>query len=284
MDSSPFSLRYALASSLYGCLPLAEVVPAAREVGDGRIDLWPLRHADHREQADAMGREGLRALLEAHDVNLALTTRYDLGPFGLREEFDYVASFGGSLVVTGSQKEGSDLQGQELKRAVRSFAERIEPEADLAAQSGLVIGIENHSSALISSVDSILWLAEFTSSPALGVALAPYHLPDDAEVVASLIRDLDERLALFYAWQHGMGSMEKLPKAQERMQLPGRGTLDFGPILGALRSIRYDRLVEIFMHPVPRGIPIGEDAGETTRLVRESRRHLDRLAVPISPD
>ncbi len=282
--STPFSLSYAVASSMYGCLPLAEVVQAAREVGDGRIDLWPQRHADHREQADELGRERFQDLLKSHNVHLTLTTRYDLGPFGLRDEFDYIASFGGSLVVSGSQKEGSELQGQDLKKAVQSFVERMKPEVAVAEQKGLTIGIENHSSALVHSVDSILWLAEFSPSPALGVALAPYHLPDDANLIAQLIRDLDDRLALFYAWQHGMGCMEKLPKEQELLQLPGRGNMDFSPILRALQAIQYDRLVEIFMHPVPRGIPILDDAKGTTRLIREARYYLDNQVSRLESD
>ncbi len=280
--SAPFTLSYALATSMYGCLPLAEVIPEARAVGDGRIDLWPQRHANQREQADEMGREKFQALLEEHDVQLALTTRYDLGPFGLRDEFDYVASFGGSLVVSGSQKEGSDLQGPELKQAVQTFVERMKPEVAVAEAKGITIGIENHADALIHSVDSILWLAEFSPSPALGLALAPYHLPDDADLVARLIRELDDRLSLYYAWQHGMGCMEKLPKEQELMQLPGRGTMDFRPILQALQAIQYDRLVEIFMHPVPRGIPILEDAQGSSGLIRESRRYLDELAALLT--
>ncbi len=283
MTTSSFTLSYALASSLYGCLPLADVVPAARAVGDGRLDLWPQAHANQREQAEALGPTRFQALLEAHDVQLALTTRYDLGPFGLRPEFSYVAALGGSLVVSGSQKAGSHLQGPDLKQAVATFVEQMKPEVDAAAAQGITIGIENHGSALISSVDSILWFAEFSPSPVLGLALAPYHLPDDAALIARLIRELDDRLALFYAWQHGMGCMEKLPKAQEILQLPGQGALDFQPILQALHAIAYDRLVEIFMHPVPRGIPILDDAQGTTRLIREARRYLDDGVARLDP-
>ena len=281
MKDQPFKLSYAIASSMYGCLPLSEVVAGAKEVGDGRIDLWPLRHANQREQAAEMGMAAFKDLLLTHEVELALTTRYDLGPFGLRDEFEYVRSMGGRLVVSGSQKEGHDLQGVELKQAVQNFVERMKPEVDLAAAMGITIGIENHASALISSVDSILWLAEFSPSSHLGVALAPYHLPDDNQVISSLIRSVGNKLALFYAWQHGMGCMEKLPKDQELMQLPGRGQMDFRPILEALKEIQYTNLVEIFMHPVPRGIPILDDASGTTKTIQEARGYLDAIAATL---
>ena len=116
------------------------------------------------------------------------------------------------------------------------FAEALKPHIAIAEERGITISIENHGSALIESPDSMRWLIEFTNSPHLGIALAPYHLPDDAELVAQLIEDLGPGLALFYAWQHGMGCHEKLPKEQELMQMPGRGTLDFGPILSALKK------------------------------------------------
>ena len=125
------------------------------------------------------------------------------------------------------------------------------------------------------------WLIEFTNSPHLGIALAPYHLPDDAELVAQLIEDLGPGLALFYAWQHGMGCHEKLPKEQELMQMPGRGTLDFGPILSALKKINYTSWTEVFMHPVPRGIPILDTASDVTDEINRARHYLDQLAQSV---
>ena len=281
MNIQPFSLSYAVASSMYGCLPLSDVIVGAKEVGDGRIDLWPRHHANQREQADEIGMVAFREMLWAHEVELALTTRYDLGPFGLQDECKYVKSLGGTLVVSGSQKEGQDLQGIELKKAVQDFVERMKPEMEQAAILGMTIGIENHSSALISSVDSILWFAEYSPSSHLGLALAPYHLPDDNQVVSSLIRSLGDKLALFYAWQYGRGCMEKLPKEQELMQLPGKGEMDFRPILEALKEIQYANLVEIFMHPVPRGMPILEDALGTTSTIQDARDYLDVLVAEL---
>ena len=125
------------------------------------------------------------------------------------------------------------------------------------------------------------WLIEFTDSPYLGIALAPYHLPDDAELVAQLIADLGQGLALFYAWQHGMGCHEKLPKEQELMQMPGRGTLDFAPILAALKKINYSGWTEIFMHPVPRGIPILDTTADVTGEINRARHYLDELAQSV---
>jgi sugar phosphate isomerase/epimerase len=60
------------------------------------------------------------------------------------------------------------------------------------------------------------------------------------------------------------------------MQLPGFGTLDFTPILSALRDIQYQGLTEIFMHPTPRGIPIMPSVEESNAVINKSREYLAR--------
>ncbi|HAW29036.1 MAG TPA: xylose isomerase, partial [Planctomycetaceae bacterium] len=108
-----------------------------------------------------------------------------------------------------------------------------------------------------------------------GMALAPYHLEQDPEMIGKLITDLDDRLLHFQAWQHGMGCTKKLPKEQELLQLPGRGDLNFVPLLAALKKINYQGRTEIFMHPVPRGIPILPTAEQVTAEINRSREYLE---------
>ncbi|RKU11126.1 xylose isomerase [Candidatus Poribacteria bacterium] len=280
MNEKPFELNYILASCMYGTLPLAEIVPEAKKIGSDRIDIWPRVHGNQREQVESMGNDAFAELLATHGVGLGISTRFDLGPFGLEEEMAFAQEFGASLIVTGSTGP-KDLTGEELRAAVAEFAEALKPHITAAEKQGITISIENHSSALIESPDSMRWLIEFTDSPHLGIALAPYHLPDDVQLVAQLIEDLGPGLALFYAWQHGMGCHEKLPKEQELMQMPGRGTLDFAPILSALKKINYIGWTEIFMHPVPRGIPILDTISDVTDEINHARRYLDELAQNV---
>jgi len=277
---SAFGLRYALASSLYGKLKLEDILPQVHKIGAGEIDLWPLRHGDQREQMDAMGHERFAKLLKRHDVALGMTTRYDLGPLGLEDEFKVLKQFGARLVVTGSRGP-RDVTGGEAKAAVRAFVEQMKPHVAAAEACGVTIGIENHAHALIASLDSIRYLAEMAASPHLGVALAPYHLPQDAKLLGRLIEDLGPKLVHFYAWQHGQGCMEKLPKTQELEQMPGRGSLDFHPILAALKKIDYRNRTEIFMHPVPRGIPIMETLDQVTAEINRARTYLTKCLAEL---
>jgi hypothetical protein len=124
------------------------------------------------------------------------------------------------------------------------------------------------------------WLLEFRSGENMKIAFAPYHLENlgvDAQGFGKLITQLGNNIAIYYAWQHGMGCTKKLPKEQELLQMPGRGALDFTPTVAALKQIRFTGFTEIFMHPVPRGIPILPTAAETTAEIIRGREHLEGI-------
>ncbi len=259
---------------MYGRMKLADVLGEVGRTGAEYIDIWPEGHANHREQIEAMGRQEFATMLKQHRARLGILTHYDLGPFKLRDEMQFARELGASILICGS-KGPRNLRGQALKTAVREFIEAMKPHLAVAEPLGITIGIENHSNSLINSADSIRWFGELASSAGLGIALAPYHLPQEAELIAGLITGLDRRLVHFYGWQHGMGCMEKLPKEQELLQMPGRGKLDFVPIVAALKKINYNGWTEIFMHPVPRGIPILPTAQEVTAEINRSRLYLE---------
>lgn len=270
---SGFSLNYNLASCLYGELPLETIVPEVKKIGAKTVDIWPRPHGNQREQLDEMGVEAFRALLDRHGVSLGMITRYDLGPYKLHDELGFAGELGAKLIVTGSGK----IDGASIKSRVQTFVERMKPQVDRAEETGVAVAIENHGNALIESPDSIRYLAELSPSANLGIALAPYHLEQDPESIAQLIRDIGPRLLHFYAWEHGHGAMEKMAKVLEMKQLPGYGSLDFKPIVDALKAINYTGWTSIFMHPVPRGIPILPTAPEVTAALNRSREYLDVL-------
>lgn len=268
-----FQLNYLLGSCIYGYLPLAQIVPEVAKIGADAIDIWPKVHGNQREQLDELGEERFAALLSEHGVRLGCITQYKLGPFGLQEEMRLAQRLGCNLIVTSSVGP-KGLTGAELTRAVQQFVEQMRPHLEVAEQTGVTIAIENHAGSLIDSPEAIRRLAELRPSARLAVALAPYHLPQDEQLLSGLIRQLGESIAMFYAWQHGHGCMQKLPKDEELLQMPGRGELDFRPLLAALRDIRYAGFTEIFMHPFPRGIPILEGAEAVTEEIQRARRYL----------
>ena len=273
LPANEFQLNYLLASCMYGYMYVGEILPEVAKCGGSHLDLWPKKHGNQREQLTDLGVEKFAELLQRHHVQLGCMTQYALGPFGLTPEFEIARRFGCRLIVTGGEGPHG-LAGSELRTAVRSFVERMKPHLAVAAEHHVSIAIENHANNLFESADSLKYLRDLAPAENLKVGLAPYHLPQDAQELAGLIRDLGDRIAIFYAWQHGHGCMTRLPKEEELLQLPGRGPLDFTPLLTALRDIQYQGWTEIFMHPVPRGIPILETADEVTNEINRSRKYL----------
>jgi len=280
-ETNDFRLKYILGSCMFGYQYVGEIFPEVRKTGATAIDIWPKVHGNQREQLTDLGEEKFAAMLKQHDITLGCITQYKLGPFGLQDEMRLAQRFGCPTMVTGG-KGPKGLKGRELKKGVGDFIEQMKPHLAVAEETGVTIAIENHGSNLIESPDSLKWLAELRPSKHLGIALAPYHLPQDAKVLGDLIRDLGDSIAVFYAWQHGMGCHVKLPKEQELLQMPGRGELDFAPLLAALRDIQYSGWTEIFMHPVPRGIPILETAKEVTAEINRARDYLEENLKALS--
>ncbi len=271
-----FRLRYLLSSAMYGTGKLEDIVQEVKKTGASHIDLWPKKHGDQREQMDAMGHEAFAGLLEMHGVKLGCLTRYDLGPFGLAEELKVARRFGCRTIMTGA-KGPKGLKGDALRNAMKQFAEEMKPHCAEAEKAGVTIAIENHGNGLMESPESIRWLVEFAPSAALGIAFAPYHLPQDEPMLAALLRECGKHLAVFIAWQHGKGCMTAMPKEDELLQMPGRGPLNFAPLLAALREIDFQGFTNVFMHPTPRGIPIVEGGtAAVTAEINRAREYLER--------
>jgi sugar phosphate isomerase/epimerase len=178
------------------------------------------------------------------------------------------------MIVTGAGGP-RNLTGSELKSAIKKFAESSRGIFDQAAESGVRIALENHGGGLLATPESLPLLMDAIPFEHVGIALAPYHLPQDGKLLADLITTLGKRMFLFYAWEHGEGSSKPLPAALQMKQLPGYGPLDFRPLLSALKAARFEGWTSIFMHPVPRGIPILPTAPEVTAAVNRSREYLE---------
>ena len=275
-QASDFQLKYLVASCLYGYTELARILPEVSKLGSSAIDIWPKVHGNQREQLEELGEEKFATQLHQHQVTLGCITQYKLGPLGLQDEMRFAKRLGCKTIVTGAIGP-IDRKGSELKKAVASFVEQMKPHVAVAEETGVTIAVENHANNLIDSPDSLRYLAELRPSKHLAIALAPYHLPQDEKILASLMRDVMPAIEVFYAWQHGDGCMTKLPKEQELLQMPGRGKLDFGPLLSVLKSNRFQGWTSIFMHPFPRGIPILETTEDVTVEIDRSRNYLDAL-------
>ena len=276
LGAEPFRLRYVLSSAMYGEMPLEVILPEVAKTGAEAIDIWCRVHGNQREQISEMGDDAFAALLAKHQAKVGVSTRYPLGPFKLQEEMVWVKKFGGKIVLCGSTGP-KDPEGAEAKAAVQKFLEEMKPHVAKAEELGVIIAIENHSKQAIYHPDSLRYFAEFNRSPHLGIALAPHHLHLWSDQIPALIRDLGaSQIPFMYFQEHSEGMSTKVTKEVEMQQLPGfGGALDYKPIVKALRDIRYAGYAEIFMHPVPRGIPILPTAPEITAAINKAREYVE---------
>jgi len=269
-------LRYVVSSSMYGKAGLAQVLPEVRQAGAEYLDLWCKPFTGHREEVDAMGLENFAGLLQKNNVRLGVITRYDLGPQALQAETDVAKKLGAEVIISGSPKAGK-LQGEELKSAIRKFVEELKPPAAAAAENAVTIAIENHGDLLMSSEDALKWFCDFAPSKGLGIALALLHLGPDPAPMARLIKELRQRTVFLYAWQRPAWLGKKKPSLTEELdQLPGRGPMDFTPVVAALKKINYGGFVSNFMHSSHEQTMAG-----VTEEIIQARQYLDGCLAKV---
>ncbi|MES2693930.1 MAG: TIM barrel protein, partial [Verrucomicrobiota bacterium] len=234
-SSNAFKLRYVLSTSLYGTLPIADIAAQAAPLGCEGLDIWAGRWGNQREQVEAMGSEAFTALLKKHGTRVHCYTCMDTGMVKAEPPMRAMRGFGGDTVIallsgTGGDK---DKKGSDLRKAVQSQVEKLKPIIAAAGEVGAKLAIENHSGGLLAAPDAIRMMADAIPEKHVGLALAPYHLPQDAALLGRLVGDVAPRIHYFYAWQHGDGSGE-IPTPQQVTQLPGVGPLDFKPMRASL--------------------------------------------------
>lgn len=273
---SRFKLRYVLSSALYGEMPLESILPEVAKSGCESLDVWCRVHGNQREQIREMGDSAFASLLARHQVKLAVSTCYPLGPFRVQDEMTWLNQHGGKIVVTGFPGK-RDLTGAELKSVIRSVFETLKPHAEKAAELGITIAIENHQSSTLHHPDSLRYFGELNPYRSVGVALAFHHLHQWTEQIPALIHELGaSQIPFIYFQEYSEGARTKVPKEIELQQLPGfGGGLDYRPIVQALREIQFAGLVSLFMHPTPRGIPILPTVDEVTSAVKRARTYID---------
>jgi sugar phosphate isomerase/epimerase len=151
-----------------------------------------------------------------------------------------------------------------LAAEMRTLLESLKPDLELANEHGFRIAIENHSHALLNSLDSFKVFLEMSNHPRLGVAVAPHHLQIAGVAVEEVIALAGKRNFFFYAWQH----------EPELKQLPGVGPADFTPWLKALARVDYGWYVNPFMHG-------DQPVDVMAKALADSRRYMENCRQKI---
>jgi len=245
-------MRFSASTVMYKDCDIREAVEEIAKTGCQAVDVWEV--SGHMEWIEKNRGEYLRQLLDSYGLELfSFSIYFTPGPKRLNR-LELLKECGGSVAVLGGGG------GRTVSQAVAG----LRPLVEKAEELGVKIAGENHGHTVLDSIESLREFAALAKSPALGIALAPYHVMRRKESVAEAVQAVGEKLFYFYAWQHAPGMR----------QLPGDGTLDFGPVIAALRKIKYNGYLNIFTHAhVPKD--------EMTRAVIESRRYLEALGSKL---
>jgi sugar phosphate isomerase/epimerase len=275
--AASFRLRYVLSTNQYGTLPIQDIVPEAKRAGYAGLDVWAGRWGNQREQIDFLGHEKFAALLKRHGVTVSCYTCMDPGFARCEPHLRAMLKFGGNQIVAGfpGVPGGKDLRGDALRQGIRGSLEKLKPIIGVAGELGVQLAIENHLNGLLETPDGVRVLAEEIRDRHVGIAFAPFHLPQDAALLGQLVEDVGPKIFYYYAWQFGDGSGDLAPSKQKR-QLPGVGPLDFKPMLAALKRHRFAGYTSVFMHPTPRGAPLASTVKDVTAELGKARAFLDR--------
>jgi sugar phosphate isomerase/epimerase len=273
-------MRLSTSSVLFNSLPVEAACRRIAAAGYEAVDFWQGAQfrANHLDEAlERLGPRGLKALLDRNRLNLCSFTCFYIGiePYA---EMLGVAGGGDGLYIRESRYYGTTGASSgatrprdmaDLRNQMSSVIEGLKPALDLADKYNFQVAIENHSSAILNSVDSFKVFLELATHPRLWIALAPYHLQRDGIPVEQVIGLVGKRTRFLYAWQN----------QPELKQLPGFGSTDFTPWLKALAEIDYRGYINPFMHEDLRVAPgerQGMPADEMSRSILTARRYLEQ--------
>jgi sugar phosphate isomerase/epimerase len=276
--TTPFRFNYVVATNQFGKEPLEKILAVVKQLGTDTIDLWGEHWANQREQVAEMGVDAFRKLLDKYGVKLGCITAFQQKNFKLEDEIRFLHRFGGNTVVIGTPGYQKGPPPEAPKDAIARFITHHLPAIRLAEELGMKIACENHLGNVTEPPDGLrLFIDEIQQYPALGLALAPRHLPQDARPLGDIIRYCGKKLFFYYAWQATNDRKDLTVEERERTQLPGVGKLDFKPMIDTLKEIDFRGYTEIFMHPVPRGRMICDSFEETVAALNASRKYLESL-------
>lgn len=251
-EASQSTFPFSTSTIMYRELPLEEAIAEIAKTGVQAVDVWEGTAKDtqkHMEWIEQNGPDKFRALLAQYKLNLYAFSIYFTPASKRLARLQMLKDCGGQVAVLG-------VGGKTVEQGIQGLMPLVEK----AEVLGIKIAGENHSGAALNTIASMREYVALAKSPALGIALAPYHVMGAKESVSEAVEAIGDKLFFFYAWQKAPGMNE----------LPGDGTLDFGPVIAALRKVKYPYYLNIFTHAhAPKE--------EMTKAVRAAREYLEKL-------
>jgi sugar phosphate isomerase/epimerase len=251
-------MKFALCNEMFERRPMAEVCSTARKLGYHGIEVAPFTLAPSANEVTAAQRTEVRRTIEEAGLETVGLHWLFAGPAGLHMTttdkqiwgrtrdylsclLDLCSDLGGKVLVLGSPKQRSVIEGQTKKGAWQRAVDLLSSVMDQAAQLGLTICLEPLSTVetnFINTVAEGMKMVRQINHPNLKIHLDVKAMCSESKPVPDVIRSV--RAA----------DIGHFHVNDANLYGPGMGEVDYGPIAEAVKDVGYDKWlsVEVFKY------------------------------------
>jgi len=251
-------MRFALCNEMFEGRAMAEVCSTAKRLGYHGIEIAPFTLAASATEVSSRRRKEVRRIIEGSGLEVVGLHWLLAGPPGLHITttndsiwgrtrdylsclLDLCADLGGKVLVLGSPKQRSVVEGQTKegawKRAVDLLSAVMEKAADLDATISLE-PLSPVETDFINTVAEGMRMVREINHPNLKIHLDVKAMCSEGKPVADIIRSVRaEDIGHFHV-------------NDPNLYGPGMGNVDYGPIAEAINDIGWDKWlsVEVFKY------------------------------------
>ena len=248
-------MKLAICNEMFEGWDWTRVCDLVKELGYDGVEIAPFTFAERAELITPEQRRAIRQTAESRGLQIAGLHWLLVKPAGMytthtdpaiRRQTAYYftqltnlcADLGGSVMVIGSPKQRNLLPGVTHDQAMKYAQEVFTPSLDIAAKRGVTLAIEplspKETNFLQTAADAVR-LVEQIGHPNFRMILDVKAMSSESTPIPQIIQACAPYIAHFHV-------------NDPNLLGPGMGTVDFVPILAALRGIGYDRWmsVEVF--------------------------------------
>jgi len=240
-------MKFAICNEMFEGWAWEKICDFAREVGYGGIEVAPFTLAERAEQVDARRRKELREAAESRGLRVIGLHWLLVKPAALyithpeagirRQTADYFrqlvalcADLGGKVMVLGSPKQRSLMEGVSYQQGLVWSAEVFKPALEDAAKRQVVLAIEpltpKETNFLQTAAEGVQ-LVEKINHPNFRLHLDVKAMSSEAKPIPEIIKASAKYLAHFHV-------------NDPNLLGPGMGSVKYEPIIAALREVGYD--------------------------------------------
>jgi sugar phosphate isomerase/epimerase len=251
-------MKFALCNEMFEGRPMVEVCSTAKRLGYDGIELAPFTLAPSAEDISAEQRKEVRQVISDNGLETVGLHWLFAGPSGLHmttndEEtwgrtrdylsclLDLCSDLGGKVLVLGSPKQRSILDGQTREGAWKKAVELLSSVLDKAGELDLNICLEplsTNETDFINTVAEGMQMVRQINHPNMKIHLDIKAMCSEGTPVPDIIRSVQaDDVGHFHV-------------NDSNLYGPGMGDVDYGPITEAIKDIGWDKWlsVEVFKY------------------------------------